>query len=51
MMKGESVNVSNIKKKIKEEIDQVGDKVKDVDYENIGNQIKKKVKRFFRHIT
>ena len=46
MMKGESVNVSNIKKKIKEEIDQVGDKVKDVDYENIGNQIKKKSKDF-----
>ncbi len=46
MMKGEPVNVSNIKKKIKEEIDQVGDKVKDVDYENIGNQIKKKSKDF-----
>ena len=41
MMKGEPVNVSNIKKKIKEEIDHVGDKVKDVDYENLGNQIKK----------
>ena len=46
MMKGEPVNVSNIKKKIKEEIDQVGDKVKDVDYENLGNQLKKKSKDF-----
>ena len=46
MMKGEPVNISTIKKKIKEEIDQVGDKVKDVDYENLGNQIKKKSKDF-----
>ena len=46
MMKGEPVNVANIKKKIKEEIDQVGDKVKDVDYENLGNQLKKKSKNF-----
>ena len=46
MMKGEPVNVSNIKKKIKEEIDQVSDKVKDVDYENLGNQLKKKSKDF-----
>ncbi len=43
-MKGEPVNVSNISKKIKEELDQVGDKVKDVDYENLGNQLKKKSK-------
>jgi len=46
MMKGEPVNVSNIKKKIKEEIEQVGNKVKDVDYENMGNQLKKKSKDF-----
>ena len=46
MMKGEPVNVSNIKKKIKEEIEQVGNKVKDVDYENVGNQLKKKSKDF-----
>lgn len=44
-MKGEPVNVSNIKKKIKEELDQVSDTVKEVDYENIGNQLKKKSKR------
>lgn len=46
MMKGEPVNVSNIKKKIKEEIDQVSDKVKDVDYKNMGDQLKKKSKDF-----
>ena len=46
MMKGEPVNVSNIKKKIKEEIDHVGDKVIDIDYENLGDQIKKKSKDF-----
>lgn len=46
MMKGEPVNVSNIKKKIKEELDQVSEKVKDVDYENMGSQLKKKSKDF-----
>ena len=45
-MKGEPVNVSNIKKKIKEELDQVSEKVKDVDYENMGSQLKKKSKDF-----
>ncbi len=45
-MKGEPVNVSNIKKKIKEELDQVSNSVKDVDYENLGNQLKKKSKSF-----
>ena len=41
MMKGEPVNVSNIKKKIKEELEQVSEKVKDVDYQNMGDQLKK----------
>jgi len=45
-MKGEPVNVSNIKKKIKEELDQVSNTVKEVDYENLGNQLKKKSKSF-----
>ncbi len=45
-MKGEPVNVSNIKKKIKEELDQVSDTVKDVDYKNLGNQLKKNPKAF-----
>lgn len=45
-MKGEPINVSTIKKKIKEELDQVGESVKDVDYESLGNQIKNKSKTF-----
>ena len=45
-MKGEPVNVSNIKKKIREELDQVSEKVKDVDYENMGSQLKKNPKIF-----
>ena len=46
MMKGEPVNVSNIKKKIKEELEQVSEKVKEVDYENMGDQLKKNPKTF-----
>ena len=46
MMKGEPVNVSNIKKKIKEELEQVSEKVKEVDYDNMGDQLKKKSKDF-----
>lgn len=46
MMKGEPVNVSNIKKKIKEELEQVSEKVKDVDYQNMGDQLKKKSRDF-----
>lgn len=45
-MKGESVNVSNIKKKIKEELDQVSNTVKDIDYEGLGDKLKKKSKTF-----
>ena len=43
-MKGQPVNVSNIKKKIKEELDQVSEKVKEVDYDSLGDQLKKKSK-------
>ena len=39
-MKGEPINVSTIKKKIKEELDQMGETVKDMDYESLRNQIK-----------
>lgn len=45
-MKGEPVNVSNIKKKIKEELDQVGETVKDIDYDSLGAQLKKKSRNF-----
>ena len=43
-MKGQPVNVSNIKNKIKEELNQVSEKVKEVDYNSLGDQLKKKSK-------
>ena len=46
-MRGEPVNVGNIKKKIKEELDQVSDTVKGVDYENLGDKVKEKSKTLF----
>ena len=49
-MKGESVNVSNIKKKIKEELDQVSNSVKDIDYDGIEDKLKKKSKIFLDFI-
>lgn len=45
-MKGEPVNVSNIKKKIKEELEQVSTTVKDIDYEGLEDKLKKKSKTF-----
>jgi phage shock protein PspC (stress-responsive transcriptional regulator) len=41
-MRGEPVNISNIEKKIKEGLDDVTQKVKDVDYSKVGNNLKKK---------
>jgi len=49
-MKGESVNVSNIKKKIKEELDQVSNSVKDIDYDGMEDKLKKKSKIFLDFI-
>ncbi len=49
-MKGESVNVSNIKKKIKEELDQVSNSVKEIDYDGIEDKLKKKSKIFLDFI-
>ena len=45
-MKGEPVNVSTIKNKIKEELNQVGETVKDIDYDSLGKQLKKKSRNF-----
>lgn len=45
-MKGKPINVSNIEKKIKEEFDEISSKIKDIDYEEAGNSLKK-VKKFF----
>ena len=46
-MKGEPVTVGNIEKKIKEEVNAIADKVKNVDYNKAGSTLKKKSKSFF----
>lgn len=40
-MYGEPVNISNIEKKVREEFENVSDKIKNADYDKYGNQIKK----------
>ncbi|MEN9907906.1 MAG: hypothetical protein RLZZ540_1047 [Bacteroidota bacterium] len=40
-MTGEAVNISNIEKKVREEFENVSEKIKNVDYDKYGNQIKK----------
>lgn len=39
-MTGEPVNISSIEKKVKEEFEAVSEKIKNVDYDKIGNQLK-----------
>jgi phage shock protein PspC (stress-responsive transcriptional regulator) len=39
-MTGEPVTISNIEKKVREEFENVSDKIKNVDYDKFGNQIK-----------
>ena len=39
-MTGEPVNISNIERKVREEFDNVSDKIKNADYDKYGNQIK-----------
>ncbi|NGY37565.1 PspC domain-containing protein [Flavobacterium sp. XN-5] len=39
-MTGEPVNISNIEKKVREEFENVSEKIKNVDYDKYGNQIK-----------
>lgn len=46
-MKGKPINVSNIEKKIKEEFDEMSSKIKDIDYEEAGNSLKKSQEIFF----
>lgn len=49
-MKGEPVNIATIKKKIKEEFDDVTTKIKDLNYEKAGSTLKKKSKNFFQFL-
>jgi len=46
-MRGEAVNISNIERKVKEGFDDVADRVKSVDYEKMGDTVKKGGKTFF----
>ena len=46
-MKGEPVNISNIEKKIKESIETVEEKVKNVNYDKVQEDVKKNSKGFF----
>lgn len=46
-MRGEDINISNIERKVKEGFEEVADKVKSVDYEKVGNQVKSGGKTFF----
>lgn len=46
-MTGEPVNISNIERKVKEGFDDVAERVKNVDYEEVGNRVKEGGKSFF----
>ncbi|MDO6602396.1 PspC domain-containing protein [Arenibacter palladensis] len=50
-MRGEAVNISNIEKKVKESFDDVAEKVKNVDYEKVGNKVKDGSRGFFNAIA
>ena len=46
-MTGDPVNITNIEKKIKDEFDEMSSKIKDIDYEEAGNSLKKSQEIFF----
>lgn len=46
-MRGEPVNISNIERKVKEGFDDVAHKVKNADYEKMGNKVKSSSQTFF----
>lgn len=46
-MSGEPVNISNIEKKLKEELDNAAEKVKNADYDEAGKRVKKGASGFF----
>src|SRR5690554_1672858 len=50
-MGGETINISNIEKKVKEGFEDVAEKVKNVDYEKVGNRVKDGSKSFFNTIA
>ena len=50
-MTGKPINISNIERKVKESFDDVADKVKNVDYQKVGNKVKSGSKSFFDGIA
>ncbi len=46
-MKGEPVNISNIERKVKEGFDDVAEKVRNVDYDKVGQKVKSSTQTFF----
>jgi phage shock protein PspC (stress-responsive transcriptional regulator) len=46
-MRGEDINISNIERKVKEGFDDVAEKVKNVNYSEVGNKVKNGGKTFF----
>ncbi len=46
-MTGKPINISNIERKVKEGFDDVADKVKNVDYDKVGDKVKSSSKTFF----
>ena len=46
-MRGEDINISNIERKVKEGFDDVAEKIKNVDYEAVGDKVKKGGKTIF----
>jgi len=46
-MKGEPVNISNIERKVKEGFDDVAERVKNVDYDKMGEKVKSSGRTFF----
>ena len=46
-MRGEAINISNIERKVKEGFEEVADRVKNVDYEGVGNKVKSSGRTFF----
>ncbi|QCW99598.1 PspC domain-containing protein [Aggregatimonas sangjinii] len=46
-MRGEDINISNIERKVKEGFEDVANRVKGVDYDEVGNKVKNSGKTFF----
>ena len=50
-MKGEPVNISSIEKKVREEFNNVSEKIKNKDYDSLGNQLKSNANKVGNTLT